>query len=108
MILAELTGDESLVDTGPPKREVALPSGKENGNEWGDTSSERRKTFQDDDETVAAGTVSFEAISRGGLTEHRRLGKTSDDDRASTASARSAKLGFDALRTIAQLQQQLA
>ena len=65
-------------------------------------------SFQDDDETIAAGTVSFEAISRGGLTEHRRLGKTSDDDRASTASARSAKLGFDALRTIAQLQQQLA
>lgn len=57
---------------------------------------------------VGAGSVSFEAISRGGLTERRQLGKGSDNGRESSTSAKSAKLGFDALRTIAQLQQQLA
>ncbi len=54
------------------------------------------------------GNISFEAISRGGLTERRQLGRTGDDDRASSTSSKSAKVGFDALRTIGQLQQQLA
>jgi hypothetical protein len=63
----------------------------------------------DDEETVGAEHVSFEAISRGGLTERRQLGKSrGDDDGASSTSSKSAKVGFDALRTIAQLQQQLA
>ena len=52
--------------------------------------------------------VSFEAISRGGLTERRQLGRLHDDDGASSTSSKSAKVGFDALRTVAQLQQQLA
>ena len=58
---------------------------------------------------MANGTVSFEAISRGGLTERRQLGKPKmDGDRASTASAKSAQVGFDALKSIGQLQEQLA
>ena len=58
---------------------------------------------------MAGESVSFEAISRGGLTERRQLGRRSqDDDGASSMSGKSAKIGFDALRTIAQLQQQLA
>ena len=64
--------------------------------------------MQDDDETIGVEHVSFEAISRGGLTERRRLGRSPDDDRAGSASNKSAKVGFDAVRTIAQLQQQLA
>ncbi len=67
-----------------------------------------RKFVQDDDETLGGDNISFEAISRGGLTERRRLGRTTDDDGASSTSAKSAKVGFDALRTIAQLQKQLA
>jgi hypothetical protein len=42
------------------------------------------------------------------LTERRQLGRSNDDDGASSTSAKSAKVGFDALRTVAQLQQQLA
>jgi len=42
------------------------------------------------------------------LTERRQLGRPREDDAASTTSSKSAKVGFDALRTIAQLQQQLA
>ena len=53
--------------------------------------------------------VSFEAISRGGPTERRRLGRSAgDDDGVSSIASKSAKVGFDALRTIEQLQQQLA
>ncbi|CAF3331691.1 unnamed protein product [Rotaria socialis] len=105
ILLAELTNDESLVDTSPPKREVERPSTKDQS-DWPDISSERRK---DDDDTIGAEHVSFEAISRGGLTERRRLGRSGgDDDGASSIASKSAKVGFDALRTIAQLQQQLA
>ncbi|CAF3662745.1 unnamed protein product [Rotaria sp. Silwood1] len=104
VLLAELTGDEGIVDTGPPKREIEKPSTKDQS-DWPDMSTERRK---DDDDTVGAEHVSFEAISRGGLTERRRLGRSPDDDRASSIASKSAKVGFDALRTIAQLQQQLA
>ncbi|CAF3964124.1 unnamed protein product [Rotaria sp. Silwood2] len=103
VLLSELTGDESIVDTSPPKREIEKPSTKDQS-DWPDMSTERRK---DDDETVGVEHVSFEAISRGGLTERRRLGRSPDDDRASSIASKSAKVGFDALRTIAQLQQQL-
>ncbi|CAF4969538.1 unnamed protein product, partial [Rotaria socialis] len=85
--------------------EVERPSTKDQS-DWPDISSERRK---DDDDTIGAEHVSFEAISRGGLTERRRLGRSGgDDDGASSIASKSAKVGFDALRTIAQLQQQLA
>ncbi|CAF1214104.1 unnamed protein product [Rotaria sordida] len=105
VLLAELTGDESIIDTGPPKREIEKPSTKDQS-DWPDISTERRK---DDDETIGGEHVSFEAISRGGLTERRRLGRSQgDSDRASSVASKSAKVGFDALRTIAQLQQQLA
>ncbi len=42
MILAELTGDDSIVDTGPPKREVAKPPTKDHV-EWRASALERRK-----------------------------------------------------------------
>lgn len=41
MILSELTGDESLVDTPAPKREIAKPSADHY--DWPDTSSGRRR-----------------------------------------------------------------
>lgn len=104
VILSELTGDETFVDSTPPKREV--PKSRPDHPDWTDESSERRK---DDDETLIGEGASFEAISRGGLTERRQLDRRShDDDGASSTSGKSAKIGFDALRTIAQLQQQLA
>jgi hypothetical protein len=40
--LAELTGDESIVDTGPPKREIAVTSTKDQM-DWPDLSEGRRK-----------------------------------------------------------------
>lgn len=67
--------------------------------------------FLKDDEAATGGEkVVFEAIGRGGLTEQRQLGKPTvvDDDRMSSTSIKSAKSGTDALRTIGQLQQQLA
>jgi hypothetical protein len=42
VILAELTGDDSIVDTGPPKREVAKPPTKDHV-EWRASALERRK-----------------------------------------------------------------
>ena len=42
VVLAELTGDESIIDTDPPKREIAKPSTKDQL-DWPDTSTERRK-----------------------------------------------------------------
>lgn len=123
VILAELTGDESIIDTPAPKREIAKPSTRDQS-EWPDSGSARRRVKeilnekfifmkklifqQDDDETIGGENISFEAISRGGLTERRQLRRTRDDDAGSSTSPKSSKVGFDALRTIAQLQQQLA
>ncbi len=47
VILAELTGDESIIDTGPPKREVDKTLIKDQL-DWHDSSLERRKVnFKD-------------------------------------------------------------
>ncbi len=42
VILAELTGDESLVDIEPPTREITKSSANDQP-EWPDISSEKRK-----------------------------------------------------------------
>ena len=55
-----------------------------------------------------SGTISYEAINRGGLTERRQLGRAPDTEETTSAASKSAQVGFDALRTIGQLQQQLA
>ena len=63
--------------------------------------------------TTDNNTISYEAINRGGLTERRQLERVLDNDTPApstipTATSKSAQVGFDALRTITQLQQQLA
>ena len=63
--------------------------------------------------TTDSNAISFEAINRGGLTERRQLERVFDNDTTTpsttaTSTSKSAQVGFDALRTIAQLQQQLA
>ena len=47
MILVELTGDESIVDTQPPKREIAKPSAKDQS-EWPESESVRRRVREFD------------------------------------------------------------
>ncbi|UJR32075.1 hypothetical protein I4U23_019543 [Adineta vaga] len=113
VILAELTGDESLVDIPPPTREVPktltkdeltsseVPSEKSKIEEEVEKEMQGVKTSESD-------TVSYEAINRGGLTERRHLGRISDNNETTSNGSKSAQVGFDALRTIAQLQQQLA
>ncbi len=65
-------------------------------------------SLQEEDKVVEPETISYEAINRGGLTERRQLGRVLDNNETSLVSSKSAQVGFDALRTIAQLQQQLA
>lgn len=49
VILAELTGDESLVDIEPPTREITKSSANDQP-EWPDISSEKRKVKYWDEE----------------------------------------------------------
>jgi hypothetical protein len=49
VILAELTGDESLVDIEPPTREITKSSTNDQP-EWPDISSEKRKVKYWDEE----------------------------------------------------------
>jgi hypothetical protein len=51
VILAELTGDESIVDIPPPKREVTKPSAKDQ-TEWSDSGSRRRKVKEFDGKLI--------------------------------------------------------
>ncbi|CAF0912480.1 unnamed protein product [Adineta ricciae] len=113
VILTELTGDESLVDIPPPIREVAKTSAKDEQISLDVTSKKPKEEEMKEVKTTDNNTISYEAINRGGLTERRQLERVFDNDTTApsttaTASSKSAQVGFDALRTIAQLQQQLA
>ncbi|CAF1239746.1 unnamed protein product [Adineta steineri] len=105
VILTDLTGDESYVDIPAPIREVPK-IGESDQSDWSEASKEKPK---EEDKVIEGNSVSYEAINRGGLTERRQLEPALDNNTdTSTATTKSAQVGFDALRTIAQLQQQLA